>query len=66
VGYGVIGNTEDSDSFVLGSSPGTPADVGLLKAWEMKTRSAVVQAGQAHLLERLGRHPGFCRWLLAG
>jgi hypothetical protein len=25
VGYGVIGNTEDSDSFVLGSSPGTPA-----------------------------------------
>jgi hypothetical protein len=25
LGYGVIGNTEDSDSFVLGSSPGTPA-----------------------------------------
>ena len=25
MGYGVIGNTEDSDSFVLGSSPGTPA-----------------------------------------
>jgi hypothetical protein len=34
VGCGVIGNTEDSDSFVLGSSPGTPAkylsDVTLL------------------------------------
>ena len=25
MGCGVIGNTEDSDSFVLGSSPGTPA-----------------------------------------
>jgi hypothetical protein len=25
VGYGVTGNTEDSDSFVLGSNPGTPA-----------------------------------------
>jgi len=25
LGYGVIGNTDDSGSFVLGSSPGTPA-----------------------------------------
>ncbi len=25
MGYGVTGNTEDSDSFVLGSNPGTPA-----------------------------------------
>jgi hypothetical protein len=25
VGYGVIGNTADSGSAILGSSPGTPA-----------------------------------------
>ena len=33
LGYGVIGNTSDSGSFVLGSSPGTPAlTVRLLKS----------------------------------
>jgi hypothetical protein len=28
LGYGVIGNTTDSGSVVLGSSPGTPALAG--------------------------------------
>ena len=27
LGYGVIGNTTDSGSVILGSSPGTPADL---------------------------------------
>jgi len=30
LGYGVIGNTDDSGSFVLGSSPGTPASKNIL------------------------------------
>ncbi len=30
MGCGVIGNTNDSGSFVLGSSPGTPAKIGRL------------------------------------
>ncbi len=30
LGYGVIGNTDDSGSFVLGSSPGTPARMELM------------------------------------
>lgn len=30
MGCGVIGNTNDSGSFVLGSSPGTPAKIGNL------------------------------------
>jgi hypothetical protein len=29
LGYGVIGNTEVSGTFVLGSSPGTPASDSL-------------------------------------
>ena len=32
LGYGVIGNTSDSGSFVLGSSPGTPALTVRLKS----------------------------------
>ena len=36
LGYGVIGNTEVSGTFVLGSSPGTPARV--------KTASALADA----------------------
>ena len=37
LGYGVIGNTDDSGSFVLGSSPGTPA----IKAKMITTLSAI-------------------------
>ena len=35
LGYGVIGNTEVSGTFVLGSSPGTPARKICLKRLQL-------------------------------
>jgi hypothetical protein len=53
MGYGVIGNTADSGSAILGSSPGTPAQTRLTC-----TNRAQISAGHLYRSPRLVGIPG--------